>query len=283
LRKNPDESSKQQLYGFLKNHHITILDDGCLLLYKRVRDDFRDFYTGKMDNSPGMVVKMPREKVLNDPSRHCGEGLHCASFDYMPIYHGGQGKIIELRLDPKHVVSIPTDCNGDKLRVCEYKVLRLFLGGGVNEPVSKEPKVVKSSKPKKSKMDKLLNGKARKKARYEAKQAMQTKPVVKQGLKPDTKLPKIKLNSDTNRGRVRIPSKLIIAIGGSFGDTIYCEYTRGKIVLRKEQTADSSKYAYTINKDNGFKLSKDVLVASGLNNGELYAEVVGDVILIKAK
>lgn len=129
LRKNPSFRAVQGLFRFLESNHHPITDDGCFLAYKGVRSDYTDSATGTFDNSIGAVVKMPRNKVDDDPDRTCSHGLHVASYDYAHTQYGyGSyrcGITLIVKVDPEHVVAVPRDYNDQKMRVCEHIVLGL--------------------------------------------------------------------------------------------------------------------------------------------------------------
>lgn len=118
---NPDSRVFDQLYSFIKHNDIEIDDDGNIVAYKRVRSDYKDVHSGTMDNHPGTVVTMPRFKVNNNPEQTCAPGLHVCAAPYLP--HFGGERIVRVKINPKDVVSIPTDYNGAKMRVCEYVVI----------------------------------------------------------------------------------------------------------------------------------------------------------------
>lgn len=102
------------------------MDNGDFLAYKRVKGDFTDYHTGKFDNSIGAVVKMPRQEISDNPNDGCSAGLHVANFHYASeFYSGGEGILLEIQINPKDVVSVPNHCNFEKIRVCEYLVLRV--------------------------------------------------------------------------------------------------------------------------------------------------------------
>lgn len=124
LMLNPTEYAVNELYGFLEAKGFALTDDGCFLAYKRINSDWKDFYTDKMDNSIGTVVKMERKEVDADRNRTCSNGLHVCSEDYLPYYHNGQGRTVIVKVNPKDVVSIPADYNNTKMRCCEYVVLQ---------------------------------------------------------------------------------------------------------------------------------------------------------------
>ena len=123
LMQNPSKRAVDELYGFLEASALPITEDGCFLAYKKVRDDYRDFYTGNMDNSVGAVLEMPRNQVDEDKDRTCSYGLHFCSLSYLPHYHGGQGRVMIVKINPADVVSIPSDYNNAKGRAARYEVI----------------------------------------------------------------------------------------------------------------------------------------------------------------
>lgn len=128
LLKNPSNRSVQELYNFLAVNNLPITEDGYFLAYKRIRNDWKDFYTGTIDNSLGKVVEMPRFQVNDNKDQTCSTGLHFCSLEYLTHYHGGQGRIVIVKIDPADVVSIPVDYNNSKGRCCRYTVLTEHSG-----------------------------------------------------------------------------------------------------------------------------------------------------------
>jgi len=120
LKKNPSMRSVEQLYSFLKHGGIPITKDGCFLAYKGVRSDYTDGHTGKVDNRPGVVNKMARNKVSDDPRTPCHYGFHVGAYGYAGTF---SQRTVICKVDPEHVVCVPYDHNGEKMRVCEYKVI----------------------------------------------------------------------------------------------------------------------------------------------------------------
>lgn len=122
---NPKPESVKMLFKFLTHHNLTICEDGCFFAYKGIRNDFKDVHSGTFDNHPGQIVKMPREEVTYDPDRTCSQGLHCGQLGYARNW----GQIVVLvKVDPANVVSVPNDCNSQKIRVCEYLVVSVYAG-----------------------------------------------------------------------------------------------------------------------------------------------------------
>lgn len=123
LKENPSMNSVQQLYMFLEHNGHPITDDGCFIAYRSVREDFKDFHTGTMDNSPGQKLSMPRNKVNDKPEETCSHGLHVASWEYAKEFGGGARRMIEVKVNPKDVVCVPNDYNNTKMRVSAFEVL----------------------------------------------------------------------------------------------------------------------------------------------------------------
>lgn len=125
LMENPLPSAIMELYEFLDANNLPITGDGCFLAYKKVNNDYKDLYTGRFDNSIGAVVEMPREEVDSNREVTCSNGLHFASQDYMPHYGSSisQGnRIVIVKINPRDVVSFPTDYGNAKGRCCRYEV-----------------------------------------------------------------------------------------------------------------------------------------------------------------
>lgn len=123
LLKNPSFNSRQMLYKFLEHNGHPITKDGNFIAYKKVRTDFKDCHTGRMDNSVGNVLSMPREEVDDNPNNTCSSGLHVASYNYAKNFSNGH--MLEVEINPEDVVAVPNDYNGEKMRVCKYKVVRI--------------------------------------------------------------------------------------------------------------------------------------------------------------
>lgn len=121
LKLNPSKRAVDELYGFLENNNLPITPDGHFLAYKKVRADFTDSHTGKFDNSPGQIVEMPRNEVNEDRDQTCSAGLHFCSLSYLSQFHGE--RVVILKINPRDVVSIPSDYNNAKGRTCRYEVV----------------------------------------------------------------------------------------------------------------------------------------------------------------
>lgn len=121
---NPLDSAINELYDFLEYGKLPITDDGHFLAYKKVNNDFTDIRTGTFDNSPGSIVSMDRGDVNANRHDTCSAGLHFCSKEYLGYYSSSDDdKIVILKINPKDVVSIPTDYNKTKGRACQYEVI----------------------------------------------------------------------------------------------------------------------------------------------------------------
>ena len=74
-----------------------------------------------MDNSVGKIVEMERNEVDDDKDRTCSTGLHFCSESYLNSF-GGERTVI-VKINPRDVVSIPSDYNDSKGRACRYEVI----------------------------------------------------------------------------------------------------------------------------------------------------------------
>lgn len=124
LMENPSKRAVDELYGFLEQGEMPITEDGHFLAYKNITSDFKDIHTKSIDNSIGAVVEMPRNHVCDDRDLTCSSGLHFCSISYLPSYNDASGgKTVIVKINPRDVVSIPSDYNNAKGRCCKYEVV----------------------------------------------------------------------------------------------------------------------------------------------------------------
>jgi len=121
LMSNPSRQAVNELYGFLEKNNLPITPDGHFLAYKRVRENYFDCHTGTMDNSVGKVVEMERNEVDDNRNNTCSAGLHFCSESYLKSFGGARTVIV--KINPRDVVSIPSDYNDAKGRACRYEVV----------------------------------------------------------------------------------------------------------------------------------------------------------------
>jgi hypothetical protein len=121
LYQNPSKRAVDELYGFLEKGNLPITPDGHFLAYKKVRANYMDVHSGTMDNSIGKIVEMERYNVDDNKDNTCSTGLHFCSKDYLNSFSGERTVIV--KINPRDVVSIPSDYNATKGRACRYEVV----------------------------------------------------------------------------------------------------------------------------------------------------------------
>lgn len=137
LQANPSANSVNELYSFLSYKSLATTPEGMVLGYKGVQSDFWST-TGNADtivvqgetnerhqilNKVGSTIEVARRCVDDNKDNHCSFGLHVGSYDYADSWAGESGRLLLVEFDPQDAVSVPTDCDFQKLRVSKYKVV----------------------------------------------------------------------------------------------------------------------------------------------------------------
>jgi hypothetical protein len=135
LRLNPSSSSVTELYDFLSYKELPITEDGCFLAYRGLQENFYSVHgntktkvlKGKV-NSFGQIyngvdeeILVERNQVDDNRDNGCSFGIHAGSYEYAKSW--SRGKVVVVKINPKDVVSVPTDSNCQKLRCCGYKII----------------------------------------------------------------------------------------------------------------------------------------------------------------
>ena len=128
LMANPSRRAVTELYSFLRHKSLPITDDGTFLAYKSVRSDYTDHHTGDFNNSIGNTLEMTRNNVCDDHNQGCSIGFHAGSLEYASSFGGADSVLLIVEIDPADVVSVPSDCECQKLRTCKYKVVAKYDG-----------------------------------------------------------------------------------------------------------------------------------------------------------
>ena len=126
LMLNPSRRSVSELYSFLEHGNMPITPDGHFLGYKSVRSDWKDHHTGKFDNSVGQVLEMTRNSVCDDANLGCSYGFHVGSLEYATNFGGSDRKVVIVKVNPADVVSVPHDCDFQKMRTSRYEVVGVY-------------------------------------------------------------------------------------------------------------------------------------------------------------
>lgn len=143
---NPNEHSREQLFDWLRAHEFTIDAGGEIIAYKGVRANDDGTFSpsnswgyGIVDGERqerikqriGSVVELPRSEVRHDPRASCSFGLHVGTHSYAQGY--AEPTVLKVAVNPRDVVSVPSDAGGEKVRVCRYRVLAT-IDAPVTEP-----------------------------------------------------------------------------------------------------------------------------------------------------
>jgi hypothetical protein len=123
LYNNPSYHCRKQAYNFIAHSGMPMTENGNIIGYKGVRDDYKDKYSGKFDNSVGQVLRMSRTDVDDNPNNGCSSGFHVGSHDYADSWAGSDGRLMIVEYSPTDIVSVPDESGYGKLRVSEYKVI----------------------------------------------------------------------------------------------------------------------------------------------------------------
>lgn len=131
---NTSEGIRENLSRWLKAEAFSILPNGNILGYRGLNADYTSKHAGPgvvngvqvnghLDNSVGNVIELPVELVEVNAAKGCASGLHVGTHNYATGWAGYGGVTVSVEVDPRHVRSVPYECNSEKMRVSKYKVL----------------------------------------------------------------------------------------------------------------------------------------------------------------
>lgn len=118
--------SAEDLMKFIEFGDLPIADDGCIVIYKRLKkynNTFVDVHSGNIKQNVGSYVFM--KPGLVDPNRRqdCSNGLHVASLGYLSSFSGNVTVMAKVR--PEDVFAVP-EYSRTKMRVCGYHILAVL-------------------------------------------------------------------------------------------------------------------------------------------------------------
>ncbi len=140
IMENPSKNAVDQLYTFLEHKSLPIDETGCFLCYKAIQNDWYSktagdivliqgkVKNGKIYNHPGEVVECVRNNVCDDKNIGCSKGLHVGALEYVKGFGNNDDRYVVCRVNPKDVVSVPSDSSCQKVRACKYEVLCEYTG-----------------------------------------------------------------------------------------------------------------------------------------------------------
>ncbi|WP_298962357.1 hypothetical protein [uncultured Methylobacterium sp.] len=126
LQLNPTPAARDRLPIFVERSKLGFLPDGRIAAFKGVKADFFDVHSGSVHYGVGKTVAMPRHECNANPDRTCTTGLHLGAIDYIKSHGYGWGadrRMLLCAFWPRHVVAVPTDYQGGKMRVEQLTVL----------------------------------------------------------------------------------------------------------------------------------------------------------------
>ena len=141
LYQNVSTRAVMESYNWCSHKGLPITPDGYLVGYKGVAvysggnttdkmgrplqdGDLVDRYTGNsFRNNVADECNMNRRRVSDDCTQGCAAGLHVGTYEYACDWAGNEGKVVLVKFDPADIVSVPTDCEHQKMRVSGYTVI----------------------------------------------------------------------------------------------------------------------------------------------------------------
>jgi hypothetical protein len=105
---------------------MPLTPSGNFLAYKSVNENYKDWFSGKFSNTVGSEHTMARNDVCDDPDLGCSYGFHVGTLGYATEFNRGANRLMIVEVDPSDVVSVPHDCQNQKLRTAKYKVVGEF-------------------------------------------------------------------------------------------------------------------------------------------------------------
>lgn len=129
------ETGRRNLFRWISDRHLTISSDGDFLAYKGVQvidGESRSINTGTsyvnnvrhsgtIPNPLNGIITMPPSEVVENEDIYCGPGLHAGTWEFASQW--ARGRVLLVKINPADVISVPKDCEGQKIRVCRYVVM----------------------------------------------------------------------------------------------------------------------------------------------------------------
>jgi hypothetical protein len=110
---------------FLQTWDIPRLEDGRVVLFKAVNDDFTAIHDNTTDWSVGREVSEDWANVDRNPDNTCSRGLHACPLKCVDQFWNASAKVIELHVWPEDFAALPTDYTSNgKVRLVRAYVAR---------------------------------------------------------------------------------------------------------------------------------------------------------------
>lgn len=118
---NENPHVHEDLLRWVEHSKLPIDDDGNIIAFKRVAEDFYDIHSHTVKYEVGKHVSIPRSMCTFDRDESCGPGLHFAGRNYW--FGTASNPIVMLSIDPRDVTSFPR--NEPKGRCCRAFVVKV--------------------------------------------------------------------------------------------------------------------------------------------------------------
>lgn len=123
ILENPSFKSRERLMSFAAHDTLDITDEGHIIAFKNVRDDYMDKHSGNFRNMIGDSPSMARSDVDDNHSNECSQGLHVCAASYLKGFWGTSGRTMRVTVDPRDMVAVPYGYANSKARVSKYIVV----------------------------------------------------------------------------------------------------------------------------------------------------------------
>ena len=133
---NPSRASVVELYDWLEYQGLPLCEDGDVLGYKGVSENYYSISAGSTKlvsgetdesghilNSVGSIIEMRRNEVDDNRDNGCSYGLHIGNYNYAKSF-GSHGRMLVVKFNPADAVSVPHCSDYQKLRVAKYQVVK---------------------------------------------------------------------------------------------------------------------------------------------------------------
>jgi len=131
---------QEDLFDFLECNDLPITEDGCFLAYKQTTEDGSPPYWGNCSirYAVGKTISEPESKNNYDRETCGGAGLYFGNRKYWgDAWKGkgwtGGGRMFLVKIDPRHVISVPTAYNDGKAKCWKMEVVKEFTSDIVEE------------------------------------------------------------------------------------------------------------------------------------------------------
>ena len=88
---------------------------------------------GEIPNAIGSIIEMPRSMVEHNPNNGCSTGLHVGTLNYAKSWAGHGAYLLRVAVAPEDIVSVPFECDSQKIRCCRFEVLSAEHTNDVND------------------------------------------------------------------------------------------------------------------------------------------------------